>query len=113
MINRPLRGSGQENAACKNAEHYPADQTENIRSLGILVTFGKLRILDLGDLTRDKEMELVLPEQQTGSDRCLYRFSPWLVSERQPCVFECDRPSRRNHGQRSQEGWNAFGVGHY
>ncbi len=67
VINRPLRGSGQENAACKNAEHYPADQTENIRSLGILVTFGKLRILDLGDLTRDKEMELVCPNNKLGA----------------------------------------------
>jgi competence protein ComEC len=67
VINRPLRGSGQENAACKNAEHYSADQTENIRSLGILVTFGKLRILDLGDLTRDKEMELVCPNNKLGA----------------------------------------------
>ena len=67
VIDRPLHGSGQENAACKNAEHYPADQTENIRSLGIVVTFGKLRILDLGDLTRDKEMELVCPNNKLGA----------------------------------------------
>jgi competence protein ComEC len=67
VIARPLPGMGQENTACKNSEQYPADQTENIRSLGILVTFGKLRILDLGDLTRDKEMELVCPNNKLGA----------------------------------------------
>jgi competence protein ComEC len=66
VIAHPLPGAGQENASCKNAEHYPADQTENLRSLGTLVTFGKLRILDLGDLTRDKEMELVCPNNKLG-----------------------------------------------
>jgi beta-lactamase superfamily II metal-dependent hydrolase len=67
VIDRPLPGMGQKNAACKNSEPYPPDQTENIRSLGILVTFGKLRILDLGDLTRDKEMELVCPNNKLGA----------------------------------------------
>jgi len=32
-------GAGQENPACKNAESYPTDQTENARSLGTLITF--------------------------------------------------------------------------
>ena len=66
VIDAALPGAGEENASCKNAEHFPADQTENIRSLGVLITFGKLRILDLGDLTRDKEMELVCPRNKLG-----------------------------------------------
>ena len=67
VINHPLPGAGQDNANCKNAEAYPADQTENLRSVGTLITFGKLRILDLGDLTRDKEMELVCPKNKLGA----------------------------------------------
>ncbi len=67
LIDHPLPGAGQVNASCKNAEQHPADQTENIRSLGTLITFGKLRILDLGDLTRDKEMELVCPNNKLGA----------------------------------------------
>ena len=55
VIDHPLPGAGQQNASCKNAEQFPTDQTENRRSLGTLITFGKLKILDLGDLTRDKE----------------------------------------------------------
>lgn len=67
VIDHALPGAGQENTSCKNAEQYPADQTENRRSLGTLITFGKLRILDLGDLTRDKEMELVCPKNKLGA----------------------------------------------
>ncbi len=66
VINHPLPGAGQENAVCKNAEKYPADQTENLRSVGTMITFDKLRIVDLGDLTRDKEMELVCPINKLG-----------------------------------------------
>ena len=66
LIAKPLPGAGQENAACKESETRPADKTENLRSLGVLITFGKLRILDLGDLTWDKEMELMCPVNKLG-----------------------------------------------
>jgi competence protein ComEC len=66
LISKPLPGAGQENAACKESEARPADKTENLRSLGVLITFGKLRILDLGDLTWDKEMELMCPVNKLG-----------------------------------------------
>ena len=36
MISQPLPGAGQENPACKGAEQYPEDKTENGRSLGTL-----------------------------------------------------------------------------
>jgi competence protein ComEC len=66
LVAKPLPGAGQENAACKESETRPADKTENLRSLGVLITFGKLRILDLGDLTWDKEMELMCPVNKLG-----------------------------------------------
>jgi competence protein ComEC len=66
IIADPLPGAGQENGVCKDAPHYPTDQTENRRSLGTLITFGKLRILDLGDLTRDEEMQLMCPVNKLG-----------------------------------------------
>ena len=67
VIDHPLPGAGHENASCKNAEQFAADQTENRRSLGTLIKFGKLKILDLGDLTRDKEVELVCPINKVGA----------------------------------------------
>jgi len=66
VIDKPLSGAGLKNPSCKNAEQYPADKTENLRSLGTMITFGKLRILDLGDLTKDKEMELMCPANKLG-----------------------------------------------
>jgi len=66
VIDRALPGGGQENSDCKNAEQYSADETENARSLGTFITFGKLRILDLGDLTHDKELGLVCPQNKLG-----------------------------------------------
>ncbi|HKN74280.1 MAG TPA: MBL fold metallo-hydrolase [Candidatus Acidoferrum sp.] len=67
LIEKPLTGAGAANENCKTAEQPAADHTENVRSLGVLVTFGKLRILDLGDLTKDKERELMCPVNKIGA----------------------------------------------
>ncbi len=66
LIAKPLAGAGEANPYCKVSEVRPADQTENARSLGVEITFGKLKILDLGDLTWDKEMQLMCPENKLG-----------------------------------------------
>jgi competence protein ComEC len=66
VIAKPLQGGGAENAACATTEKRPADQTENARSLGTVLTFGKARILDLGDLTWDKELDMVCPVNRLG-----------------------------------------------
>ncbi|MBV9574701.1 MAG: MBL fold metallo-hydrolase [Acidobacteriales bacterium] len=66
VMQNPLPGAGQPNPGCQGEEKYAQDETENLRSVGILVTFGKLRILDLGDLTRDKELELMCPSNKLG-----------------------------------------------
>jgi beta-lactamase superfamily II metal-dependent hydrolase len=67
LIDKPLPGAGGTNPNCRTADEHPADQTENLRSLGTMITFGKLRILDLGDLTWDKEMELMCPVNRLGT----------------------------------------------
>ena len=87
LIGDPLPGAGQENPACRNAENFPADQTENRRSLGTLTTFGKLRILDLGDLTRDEEMKLVCPVNKLGKiDIYIVSHHGWYQSNSAPFV---------------------------
>ena len=65
-ITNPLPGAGQENPACKESGPYAPIQSENPRSLGTLMTFGKLRILDLGDLTNEKEMLFMCPRNLLG-----------------------------------------------
>ncbi|HEY2040185.1 MAG TPA: MBL fold metallo-hydrolase [Edaphobacter sp.] len=66
LIQKPLEGGGTTNSYCKDAQTKPADTTENARSVGVQITFGKLKLLDLGDLTWDKEMELVCPQNKLG-----------------------------------------------
>ncbi len=66
LLGRALEGGGQQNEACQSTSAAPADQTENARSLGILISFGSLKILDLGDLTKDKERDLVCPANKLG-----------------------------------------------
>jgi competence protein ComEC len=66
VLTKPLPGAGQPNEYCKDSETRKADETDNARSLGTLFTFGKTRILDLGDLTWDKEMQLMCPNNNIG-----------------------------------------------
>jgi competence protein ComEC len=66
LIAKPLAGAGAPNAYCKDAGAVQADETENARSLGIAIQFGKLKLLDLGDLTKDKEKQLVCPVNKLG-----------------------------------------------
>jgi len=88
LIAKPLPGAGQENAACKESETRPADKTENLRSLGTFITFGKLRILDLGDLTWDKEMELMCPVNKLGHvDVYIVSHHGWQQSSSPALVY--------------------------
>jgi len=66
VIDKPLPGAGAENPACKTTTPEQVNPTENNHSLGVLLVFGKLRILDLGDLTADKEWLLMCPANKLG-----------------------------------------------
>ncbi len=66
-ITAALPGAGQMNPLCAAEPEAPVDNSENARSLGILVTNGKFRFIDLGDLTKKKEKELVCPINLIGN----------------------------------------------
>ena len=81
LISKPLSGAGKPNSYCQRTETHAADQTENARSLGVEVRFGKLRLLDLGDLTWDKEMQLMCPVDKLGRmDVYVVSHHGWLQS---------------------------------
>jgi len=65
-ITDPLPGAGEVNIYCQAEKEPPDDTSENARSLGVLVTYGKFRFLDLGDLTEKRELELVCPNNLIG-----------------------------------------------
>ena len=67
IIDRPLPGGGTKNKACISTIPAAPDETENARSLGTLIIFGKLKLVDLGDLTWDKEQQLMCPLNRLGN----------------------------------------------
>lgn len=66
-ITDPLPGAGEANPYCKGEPSAPVDDTENARSVGVLITYGQFRFLDLGDLTKKKELELACPNNPIGT----------------------------------------------
>lgn len=65
VISKPLK-RGFVNKLCDGAERKPTDNTENSRSTGFLLTYGKFTFLDVGDLTWDREMMLACPVNKVG-----------------------------------------------
>jgi competence protein ComEC len=65
-IDDPLPGAGRANPYCGSEPAAPADDTENARSVGVLITYGRFRFLDLGDLTKQKELALACPNNLIG-----------------------------------------------
>lgn len=57
---------GSPNPLCGNAHKKDDDPTENARSVGFLLTYGKFKFADLGDLTWNKELELACPANKIG-----------------------------------------------
>ena len=66
-ITTPLAGGGGANSYCKSEAAPQDDATENARSVGVLITYDQFRFLDLGDLTKKKELELACPNNLLGN----------------------------------------------
>jgi beta-lactamase superfamily II metal-dependent hydrolase len=65
-IMKPMRGGGP-NPLCSDAKLKEEDHTDNAQSAGFLLTFGKFKFLDLGDLTWNKEHALACPQNMIGT----------------------------------------------
>jgi competence protein ComEC len=65
-IKTPLTGGGQPNPLCAGFKPKDADATENAQSVGTVVTLGQFRMAHMGDLTWNKEFELMCPSNPIG-----------------------------------------------
>lgn len=65
-LDKPLPGGGQPNRFCANFEAKDPDPTENAQSTGSRIIYGKFRAVDLGDLTWNKEKDLMCPDNKLG-----------------------------------------------
>jgi beta-lactamase superfamily II metal-dependent hydrolase len=67
FIAHPVAGAGAKNPFCTDAKPHEQDPGENAQSVGILIRLGKFRMIDLGDLTWNKELEIACPANRAGS----------------------------------------------
>lgn len=66
-VTTALPGGGKPNPACAGFTPRPAtNDPENGQSVGSVVTFGKFRTIDLGDLLWDKEKDFMCPNNLVG-----------------------------------------------
>jgi beta-lactamase superfamily II metal-dependent hydrolase len=68
-LKKPLAGAGRPNPACSESQKKEESSSpdENSQSVGLLITFGQFRAIDLGDLLWNKEIELMCPNNPVGS----------------------------------------------
>lgn len=72
LITKPLPGAGQPNPLC--ADFRPKDEVkdtllggENAQSVGTVISLGKFRMVDFGDLTWNHEHDLACPNNLIGT----------------------------------------------
>jgi len=92
VIGKALAAGGGQNAACAASPVKEAEGTENDRSIGMVMTFGKLRILDLGDLTWAKERPLMCPVDKLGKVDVYIVSHHGLVNSGSPALVNAIAP---------------------
>ncbi|HTW63064.1 MAG TPA: MBL fold metallo-hydrolase [Bryobacteraceae bacterium] len=91
-IQQPLAGAGQPNPFCAASPKRAADPTENARSVGVLVTWENFRFLDMGDLTWNKELELMCPDNPIGTVDVLLVSHHGLNQSNSPALVHAVHP---------------------
>jgi beta-lactamase superfamily II metal-dependent hydrolase len=66
VLSSPLPGAGAANPLCADTPLKAEDNSENARSIGIVVTHGDFRFVDLADITWNIELALACPNNKIG-----------------------------------------------
>jgi hypothetical protein len=67
VLKASLPGAGRPNPYCSNFQPANAARTEDDESVGSFITFGKFRTIILGDLTLNRQFDLMCPNNRLGS----------------------------------------------
>ena len=91
-ILRPLPGAGEPNPYCATTKPRELDPSENAQSIGMVISFGKFRMVDLGDLTWNKELGLVCPNNQLGKVDVYLSTHHGLDQSNAPAIVDVLQP---------------------
>src|SRR5260370_31706552 len=67
VLKTPLAGAGRPNPYCASFKAADVAKTEDDQSVGSFVTFGRFRTIILGDLTLNRQFDLMCPNNRLGS----------------------------------------------
>ena len=91
-ITRALSGPAAPNALCAGFKAKDPDPSENARSVGSMIAFGRFRMVDLGDLTWKKEQELVCPDNLLGHVDVYLTTHHGLAQSGAPVIVQALKP---------------------
>ena len=111
---KPLPGAGEPNPYCAGTQRKDEDKTENSHSTGSLISYGKFRLLDLGDLTWNKEMDLVCPNNRVGKVDVYLTTHHGLNQSGSPAIVDAVHPrvAIMNNGAKKGGNPDAWQVVH-
>jgi len=67
VLKTNLPGAGRPNPSCADSKAQDPDPTENAQSVSSYITFGKFHVVHMGDLTYNKELDLMCPNNRLGT----------------------------------------------
>jgi beta-lactamase superfamily II metal-dependent hydrolase len=92
VLDRPLPGAGAPNPLCRDFTPHEVDASENAHSVGMAIGYGRFRIIDLGDLTWNKEQALVCPNNLLGTTTAYLTTHHGLAASGPPVIVHALRP---------------------
>ncbi|MGE0446201.1 MAG: ComEC/Rec2 family competence protein [Vicinamibacterales bacterium] len=115
FISSNLPGGGGRNEACETATRKDESgyrDPDNGESAGFVLTYGRFRTIDLGDLTWNGELELVCPTNRIGQVDLYLTSHHGLAQSGSPQLVQALRPRVvvMNNGTRKGGAPDAFAV---
>jgi beta-lactamase superfamily II metal-dependent hydrolase len=92
LLKQNAVSAGAENPLCAGAVTKPAEHDENEQSVGYVLTFGKFRMVDLVDLTWERERELMCPANLLGKADLFMVSHHGLDRSNSPLLIDSLRP---------------------